>query len=216
MEAIFNAFNHPRPRVLGTNEKLIEFLRMKPPTLGGSVNPLDADDWLRAILRELKPFNCEDRDKVLLATHQLTGTALAWRENYCAVAKDPSAITWDEFVEEFRRYHIPEATLKRKADDFRELRQGNKSVEEYTYQFIELARYAPEEVDKDSKKQDVTPQVLNNPNRRSTRLTVVKSRSTWVLTSKNSPTNSIEPFGLMDTHVGPTHGQRLGQTPLKP
>jgi hypothetical protein len=59
------------------NEKLIEFLRTKPPTFGGSVNPLDADDWLRAILRELEPFNCEDRDKVLLATHQLTGTALA-------------------------------------------------------------------------------------------------------------------------------------------
>jgi hypothetical protein len=49
-------------------------------------------------------------------------------------------------VEEFRRYHIPEATLKRKADEFHELRQGNKSVQEYTYQFIELARYAPEEV----------------------------------------------------------------------
>jgi hypothetical protein len=42
------------------NEKLIEFLRMKPPTFGGSVNPLDADDWLRAILRELEPFNSED------------------------------------------------------------------------------------------------------------------------------------------------------------
>jgi hypothetical protein len=28
-------------------------------------------------------------------------------------------------------------------------------VEEYTYQFIELARYAPEEVDKDSKKQEM-------------------------------------------------------------
>jgi hypothetical protein len=60
MEAIFNAVNRPRPRVLGMNEKLIEFLRMKPPTFGGSVNPLDADDWLRAILRELEPFNCED------------------------------------------------------------------------------------------------------------------------------------------------------------
>ena len=142
LEAIANAINRPKPRVLGMNEKLIEFLRTKPPTFGGSVNPLDADDWLRAILRELEPFNCEDRDKVLLATHQLTGTALAWWENYCAAAKDPSAITWDEFVEEFRRYHIPEATLKRKADEFRELRQGNKSVEEYTYQFIELARYA--------------------------------------------------------------------------
>jgi hypothetical protein len=81
---------------LGVNEKLIEFLRTKPPTFGGSVNPLDADNWLRAILRELEPFNCEDRDKVLLDTHQLTGTALAaWWENYCVVAKDPSAITWD-------------------------------------------------------------------------------------------------------------------------
>jgi hypothetical protein len=58
-------------------------------------------------------------------------------------------------VEEFRRYHIPEATLKRKVDEFRELRQGNKSVEEYIYQFIELARYASEEVDKDSKKQEM-------------------------------------------------------------
>jgi hypothetical protein len=58
-------------------------------------------------------------------------------------------------VEEFRRYHISEATLKRKAHEFRELRQGNMSVEEYTYQFIELARYAPEEVDKDSKKQEM-------------------------------------------------------------
>jgi hypothetical protein len=134
------------------NEKLIEFLRTKPPTFGGSVNPLDADDWLRAILRELEPFNCEDQDKVLLATHQLTGTALAWWENYFAATKDPSAITWDEFVEEFRRYLIPEVTLKRKADEFCELCQGNKSVVEYTYQFIELARYAPEEVDKDSKK----------------------------------------------------------------
>jgi hypothetical protein len=70
MEAIFNAVNRPRPRVLGMNEKLIEFLRTKPPTFGGSVNPLDADDWLRAILRGLEPFNCEDRDKVLLAAHR--------------------------------------------------------------------------------------------------------------------------------------------------
>jgi hypothetical protein len=58
-------------------------------------------------------------------------------------------------VDEFRRYHIPAATMKCKADEFRELTQGNRSVEEYTYQFMELARYAPEEVDKDAKKQDM-------------------------------------------------------------
>jgi hypothetical protein len=60
MEAIFNVVNRLRPWVLGMNEKLIEFLRTKPPTFGGSVNTLDADDWLRVILRELEPFNCED------------------------------------------------------------------------------------------------------------------------------------------------------------
>jgi hypothetical protein len=42
MEAIFNVVNRQRPRVLGMNEKLIEFLRTKPPTFGGSVNTLDA------------------------------------------------------------------------------------------------------------------------------------------------------------------------------
>jgi hypothetical protein len=116
---------------------------------------MDADDWLRVIKRKLEPFEHGDRDKVRLAAHQLTGTALAWWKNYCAAAQDASTITWKEFVDEFHRYHIPAATMKRKADEFHELRQGNKSVEEYTYQFIELARYAPEEVNKDEKKQDM-------------------------------------------------------------
>jgi hypothetical protein len=40
---------------------------------------------------------------------------------------------------------------------------------------------------------------LINPNRWSTRLTVVKSRSIWVLTSKNSPANSNDTFDLVDT-----------------
>ena len=121
---------------------------------------MDADDWLRVIQRKLKPFECQDRDKILLAAHQLTGTALAWWENYCAAAEDASTITWKEFVKEFRCYHIPSATMKRKADEFRALQQVNKSVE-YTYQFIELARYAPEEVDKDEKKQDMFKKGLN-------------------------------------------------------
>jgi hypothetical protein len=60
------------------------------------------------------------------------------------------------------------------------------------------------------------PRFLINPNSRSTQLTVVKSQSTWALTSKHPPTNSIEPFWLVDTLVGPTQGQRLGQTPFKP
>jgi hypothetical protein len=40
MEALNNAVNRPRPRVQSLNEKLTEFLRNKPPTFGGSINPL--------------------------------------------------------------------------------------------------------------------------------------------------------------------------------
>ena len=126
------------------NDKLTAFLRTKPPTFVGSNNPLDADDWLRVIQRKLELFEFQYRDKVLLAAHQHTGTALAWWENYCAAAKDASTITWKEFVEEFRRYHIPSATMKCKANEFRELQQGSMSVEQYTYQLMELDRYAPE------------------------------------------------------------------------
>ena len=144
------------------NDKLTAFLRTKPPTFAGSSNPLDADDWLRVIQRKLEPFECQDQDKVLLAAHQLTRSALAWWENYCAAAKDASTITWKEFVKEFRRYHIPSATMKCKADEFRALQQGSMSVEEYTYQFMELARYAPEEVNDDEKKQDMFKKGLNS------------------------------------------------------
>jgi hypothetical protein len=161
LEALTHVITNPRPREQSRNDKLTAFLRTKPPTFAGSNNPLDADDWLRVIKRKLEPFEHGDRDKVRLAAHQLTGTALAWWENYCAAAQDASTITWKKFVDEFHRYHIPAATMKRKADEFRELQQGNKSVEEYTYQFIELARYAPKEVDKDEKKQDMFRKGLN-------------------------------------------------------
>ena len=110
---------------------------------------------------KLEPFECQDRDKVLLAAHQLTVTALAWWENYCAAAEDASTITWEEFVKEFCRYHIPTATMKYKAEEFRALQQGSMSVEQYTYQFMELARYAPEEVDEYEKKQDMFKKGLN-------------------------------------------------------
>ena len=73
LEALANAITRPRPRMQSMNEKLTEFLRTKPPTFGGSTNPLDADDWLRVIQRKIDPFHCEDGDKVLLPLISLRG-----------------------------------------------------------------------------------------------------------------------------------------------
>ena len=77
LETLANALVNKRPREQTMNDKLTAFLRTKPPTFAGSSNPLDANDWLRVIQRKLEPFEYQDRDKVLLAAHQLTGTALA-------------------------------------------------------------------------------------------------------------------------------------------
>ena len=93
LETLDNALLNKRPREQTMNDKLTAFLRTKPPTFAGSSNPLYVDDWLRVIQRKLEPFEYQDRDKVLLAAHQLTGTALAWWENYCATAEDASTIT---------------------------------------------------------------------------------------------------------------------------
>jgi hypothetical protein len=40
-----------------------------------------------------------------------------------------NTITWQEFVEEFRQYHILDGIMKLKADEFRNLKQGSKNSE---------------------------------------------------------------------------------------
>jgi hypothetical protein len=60
------------------------------------------------------------------------------------------------------------------------------------------------------------PRFLFNPNSWSTLLTMVKSRATWVLTSKTSPTNPNDPIDQLDTHVWSSLGQIHGQTLPKP
>jgi hypothetical protein len=128
-------------------------MRLKPPTFAGSDNPMEADDWLKVIERKLDTIHCNGRDRVLLATHQLTGIALSWWEAYSGAVDNANTITWQEFVEEFHRYHIPDGIMKLKADEFRNLNQGSKTLSEYIFQFTELSRYGLELVNIDAKKQ---------------------------------------------------------------
>ena len=58
LEALANALINKRQREQTMNDKLIAFLRTKPPTFKGSSNPLEVDDWLRVIQRKLELFEC--------------------------------------------------------------------------------------------------------------------------------------------------------------
>ena len=121
-------------------------MRTRPSTFSSSSEPLDADDWLRSTERKLAITRCDDREKVLYATHQLEGTAAEWWENYCATHENPQNISWAAFSEAFRHSHIPDGKVEMKKNEFRELKQGSMSVSEYLNKFTQLSRYAQEDV----------------------------------------------------------------------
>ena len=123
---------------------------------------LEAEDWLKAVEKMLTVTQCTDREKVLYASGRLQGTASAWWDAYVAAHATPDAITWQEFTTSFRTHHIPSGLMKLKKE-FLGLKQGGMSVTEYRDKFIELSRYAPDEVVDDDKKQELFMDGLAGP-----------------------------------------------------
>jgi hypothetical protein len=109
-------------------------------------------DKLRPPEKKLELTELTEEECVTVAAHQLIGTASAWWDSYCDSHPDPLHIGWDEFVEAFRNHHIPEAMMDRKADEFRHLKMGGMSVQEYANHFQELMRYMPDDTNTEKKK----------------------------------------------------------------
>ncbi|WVZ52658.1 hypothetical protein U9M48_003697 [Paspalum notatum var. saurae] len=131
-----------------------------PPTFFHSADPLQADDWLRAVERQLDITQCNDQDRVLYAARQLRGAALDWWESYRPQERE--CFTWVQFRERFRSHHVPAGIMKMKKKEFLSLKQGNMSVTEYHDKFLHLARYAPTEVAEDGDKQEHFLEGLND------------------------------------------------------
>ena len=135
---------------------------MRPPTFSSSTEPMDADDWLRAIGKKLDIAQCTDRERVMFASHQLNGPASEWWDNFCISHANAQDITWTEFVQAFRHAHIPAGIMTLKKKEFHSLRQGNRSVSEYLHRFNQLARYAPQDVARDEDRQERFLEGLND------------------------------------------------------
>src|SRR3954468_20397866 len=145
---------------------LNDFIRLHPPAFSYSTEPLDADDWLRSIDRKLQAGHVADGDKVNYATYHLEGAANSWWENYLNMRPAGPPTAWNEFCTAFREHHIPKGLMDRKREEFRNLTQGRRTVDEYSREFNRLARYATEEVSTDSKKQERFRHGLNSGLRR--------------------------------------------------
>ena len=133
---------------------LSDFQKTTPPVFAKTVQPLEAEDWLRTIENNLEVARVTNEEKVLFATHYLTGPARAWWEATKAMQPAGQVITWEEFKVKFRKVHVPSGLISRKRDEFRRLRQGGKDVVKYLEEFMDLARYAPEDTNTEEKKMD--------------------------------------------------------------
>ena len=146
-----NALNPPQAPQAPVS-RLAEFMRTRPSLFEGSADPLDADDWLKEMERKLTLAHCVGNERVNFAAHQLKGTAADWWDNYCAAHANPADIEWEEFASGFRANHIPAGLMDMKRKEFLDLKQGKMTVAEYHSRFIQLARYAKNDVSTDADK----------------------------------------------------------------
>jgi hypothetical protein len=154
MEALVNNQQNQPVGGAPARDKRGEFLKGHPPVFTHATNPLEADDWLRAVEKQLNIAQCNDQQKVLFASGQLQGAAQDWWDSYqYGHPINAPIVTWQEFTESFRSYHIPEGVMALKAEEFRNLTQGSMPVAEYRDKFAQLSRYAPNEVANDADKQ---------------------------------------------------------------
>jgi hypothetical protein len=105
---------------------------------------------------------CTNREKVLFAAHQLYGTAANWWETYCNTHVNVNTITWNKFKARLRTHYVPRGTMKLKWKEFADLKQGGMTVNEYLNSFIQLSRYAPDDINMDEKKHDMFLSRLND------------------------------------------------------
>ncbi|KAK1649046.1 hypothetical protein QYE76_066851 [Lolium multiflorum] len=125
--------NHNHP-----GSKLKNFQNTNPPMFNKTEEPLDADDWLQTIENNLEVAGVEAAEKVLFATHYLSGPARAWWTSARAMNAG-QMMTWEDFKLKFSKYHVPQGLIKKMRDEFRELKQGRMSVVEYRDRFLTLS-----------------------------------------------------------------------------
>ena len=77
--------------------------------------------------------------------HQLDGPATSWWENFIATYPIDT-VTWDQFQQTFHTAHVSSGAMNMKKREFRNLRQGGRTVGQYVDEFSKLAHYALDDV----------------------------------------------------------------------
>jgi hypothetical protein len=86
------------------------------------MDPMAADDWLKSVEKKLQVVQCNNHEKVLLASHQLSGLAANLWDAYVEAHEEPESINWPEFRAAFRAHHVPQGVIKLMKKEFLDLK----------------------------------------------------------------------------------------------
>ncbi len=87
MQAAQPQASPPPPR-----DRLGDFQCTKPPTFSQAVELMDANDWLKFIEKKLQVVQCNNHEKVLLTSHQLSRPTADWWDAYMEAQEEPESI----------------------------------------------------------------------------------------------------------------------------
>jgi hypothetical protein len=116
-----------------------DFAATHAPLFTEAGEPLEADHRLRVMESKFGLLRRTNVQKTLFAAQQLQGDASAWWANYTATHPADYHVSWAESHNAFRAYYIPAGVMRKKRQEFMDLKQGGRSVHDYSKQFNHLA-----------------------------------------------------------------------------
>jgi hypothetical protein len=115
-----------------------DFTATHPPLFTEAGEPRKADHWLCVIESKFGLLRCTEVQKTLFTVQQLRGDASAWWANYSATHPTDYQVSWAEFRSAFRAHYIPAGVMRRKHQEFMDLKQGGRSMHDYLKLFNHL------------------------------------------------------------------------------
>nr|CAD1825788.1 unnamed protein product [Ananas comosus var. bracteatus] len=133
---------------------LTAFKKFNPPIFNGeSGDPWEMESWVDTMEKLFEDLYTLEQDKVHLAVHCLEKSARVWwkatRQN-----RSPTLppMMWEEFRGLLYGVHFPDSDKKKMEEQFRILKQGDRTVRDYKREFSHIVNCVPHVVRSDEDK----------------------------------------------------------------
>jgi hypothetical protein len=129
------ARNAPTPALTNYSD----FAATHPPLFTEAGESLEADHWLHVIESMFGLPRYMEVQKTFFTAQQLRGDPSVWWANYTATSPVVYQLPWTEFCSVFHAHYIPAGVMRKKRQEFMNVKQGGRFVHDYSKLFNHLA-----------------------------------------------------------------------------